>query len=103
MTCSCITPESPATNSRHCAKETKWNSTLSSGPKASKPPTSSKSRERTRLAAMPVIISMLRAVNVVGHNRIKMEELRALYESLKLQNPQTFIQSGNVVFRTDER
>jgi uncharacterized protein (DUF1697 family) len=52
---------------------------------------------------MPVIISMLRAVNVVGHNRIKMDALRALYESLKLQNPQTFIQSGNVVFRTDER
>ena len=52
---------------------------------------------------MPVIISMLRAVNVVGHNKIKMDELRALYESLKLQNPQTFIQSGNVVFRTDER
>jgi uncharacterized protein (DUF1697 family) len=52
---------------------------------------------------MPVIISMLRSVNVGGHNKIKMEELRALYESLKLQNPHTFIQSGNVVFRTDER
>lgn len=43
---------------------------------------------------------MLRGVNVTGHNKIKMEALRALYESLGLRNPQTYIQSGNVVFRT---
>jgi uncharacterized protein (DUF1697 family) len=52
---------------------------------------------------MPVIISMLRAVNVGGHNKIKMEELRALCTSLKLRNPQTYVQSGNVIFHTDER
>lgn len=52
---------------------------------------------------MPVIISMLRAVNVGGHNKIKMEELRALYQSLKFRDPQTYVQSGNVVFATDER
>jgi uncharacterized protein (DUF1697 family) len=51
---------------------------------------------------MPVFISMLRGVNVGGHNRIKMETLRSLYESLKLKDPQTFIQSGNVIFRTNE-
>ncbi len=49
---------------------------------------------------MPVLISMLRGVNVVGHNRIKMDALRVLYESLKFDNPRTFIQSGNVIFRT---
>src|SRR5580700_5102914 len=49
---------------------------------------------------MPVIISMLRGVNVVGRNKIKMDALRALYESLKLESPRTFIQSGNVIFRT---
>jgi uncharacterized protein (DUF1697 family) len=49
---------------------------------------------------MPVVISMLRGVNVGGHNRIKMDALRALYESLKLRNPQTYIQSGNVIFET---
>lgn len=43
---------------------------------------------------------MLRGVNVGGHNRIKMDALRALYESLKLRNPQTYIQSGNVIFET---
>lgn len=52
---------------------------------------------------MPVIISMLRGVNVGGHNKIKMEALRALYESLGLRDPQTYVQSGNVVFRTDKR
>lgn len=52
---------------------------------------------------MSVIISMLRGVNVGGHNIIKMEELRALYESLKLKDAQTHVQSGNVIFRSDER
>jgi uncharacterized protein (DUF1697 family) len=46
---------------------------------------------------------MLRAVNVGGHNKIKMDALRALYESLKFRDPQTYVQSGNVVFRTGER
>ena len=46
---------------------------------------------------------MLRGVNVGGHNKIKMEALRALYESLKLRDAQTYVQSGNVIFRTDER
>ena len=52
---------------------------------------------------MPVIVSMLRAVNVGGRNKIKMEDLKALYVSLKLRDVQTFIQSGNVVFRTDDK
>jgi uncharacterized protein (DUF1697 family) len=46
---------------------------------------------------------MLRGVNVGGHNKIRMEELRALYESLGLRDAQTYIQSGNVVFRAKER
>jgi uncharacterized protein (DUF1697 family) len=52
---------------------------------------------------MPVVISMLRGVNVGGHNKIKMDGLRALCESLKLRDPRTYVQSGNVVFRTGER
>jgi uncharacterized protein (DUF1697 family) len=52
---------------------------------------------------MAVIISMLRGVNVGGHNKIKMDGLRALYESMKLWDAQTYVQSGNVIFRTDER
>jgi len=52
---------------------------------------------------MPVVISMLRGVNVVGRHKIKMDVLRALYVSLKLENPRTFIQSGNVIFCTKEK
>jgi uncharacterized protein (DUF1697 family) len=52
---------------------------------------------------MPVLIAMLRGVNVGGHNKIKMDALRALCESLKFRGAQTYVQSGNVVFRTDKR
>jgi len=52
---------------------------------------------------MPVVVSMLRGVNVGAHNRIKMDALRAVYQSLGLKDCQTFIQSGNVVFRSEEK
>jgi uncharacterized protein (DUF1697 family) len=52
---------------------------------------------------MAVAISMLRGVNVGGHNRINMESLRTMYESLGLRDAQTYVQSGNVVFRTTAR
>jgi uncharacterized protein (DUF1697 family) len=52
---------------------------------------------------MPVIICMLHGVNVGGHNMIKMEALKALCVSLKLKDPQTYVQSGNVIFRTEEK
>src|SRR6266702_3219784 len=52
---------------------------------------------------MTVVVSMLRGVNLPHHNRIKMAALRDLYKSLKLFNPQTSVQSGNVIFGTQER
>jgi uncharacterized protein (DUF1697 family) len=52
---------------------------------------------------MPVLISMLRGVNLGPHNRIKMAALRALYQSLQLEDARTYVQSGNVVFRTKEK
>ena len=52
---------------------------------------------------MVAIISLLRAVNVAGHNMVKMDALRELYESLGLRGAQTYVQSGNVVFRTDAK
>ncbi|HEY4933630.1 MAG TPA: DUF1697 domain-containing protein [Terriglobales bacterium] len=51
---------------------------------------------------MTAMICLLRGVNVGGHNQIKMDALRALCESLKLCNAQTYIQSGNVVFQAKE-
>ena len=52
---------------------------------------------------MPVVISLLRGINVGGKGVMKMADLRSLFESLKFQNVQTYIQSGNVVFCDDEK
>ena len=52
---------------------------------------------------MPVVISMLRGVNVGGHNKLKMDALASLYQSLDLQDARTYVQSGNVVFWTAVR
>ena len=52
---------------------------------------------------MSVMICLLRGVNLGGHNKVPMAVLRALCESLKCQDVQTCVQSGNVVFRTSER
>jgi uncharacterized protein (DUF1697 family) len=49
---------------------------------------------------MPVLISLLRGVNVGGHHKVKMDDLRAIYESLGCEDVQTFINSGNVIFKT---
>lgn len=47
---------------------------------------------------MTAVVCLLRGVNVGGHHKIGMEALRDICLSLKLRNPQTYIQSGNVVF-----
>jgi len=52
---------------------------------------------------MPVMISLLRGVNLGGHRKVKMDDLRALYVSLGFQDVQTYINSGNVIFRTAGR
>ncbi len=43
-------------------------------------------------------ISILRGINVSGQKKIKMADLKALYESLGFCNVSTYIQSGNVLF-----
>ena len=48
-------------------------------------------------------IAFLRAVNVGGHNKIKMEDLKNLLISLRYKNVQTVIQSGNVIFETSDK
>jgi len=52
---------------------------------------------------MNLYISFLRAINVSGKNKIKMAELKALYESLNFKRVQTYIQSGNVLFSNDQK
>ena len=48
---------------------------------------------------MAIYVSMLRGINVGGHKRIKMDQLRKSFETLGLEQVQTYIQSGNVVFK----
>ena len=43
---------------------------------------------------------MLRAVNVGGTSKIKMEPLRAAYASLGFKDVRSLLQSGNVLFRS---
>ena len=43
-------------------------------------------------------ISMLRGINVSGQKKIRMAELKELYQSLQYYNVQTYLQSGNVIF-----
>jgi uncharacterized protein (DUF1697 family) len=42
---------------------------------------------------------MLRGINVSGQNIIRMEHLRALCTALGFRNVETYVQSGNIVFR----
>lgn len=51
---------------------------------------------------MQTYISLLRGINVSGHKIIKMDALRKMYEELQLQQVQTYIQSGNVIFQSNQ-
>jgi len=51
---------------------------------------------------MTTYISLLRGINVSGQKKIKMAELKTLYESLGLRDVTTYIQSGNVIFNSDK-
>ena len=55
------------------------------------------------LALMNTYISMLRGINVSGQKKIRMAELKSLYESLSLTKVETYVQSGNVVFDSKEQ
>lgn len=45
-------------------------------------------------------IGLLRAVNLASHNKVSMADLRLLLLDEGLTDPQTLLQSGNVVFRS---
>jgi uncharacterized protein (DUF1697 family) len=46
---------------------------------------------------------MLRGINVGGHNRVSMPDLRAAFEHGGYENVTTYVQSGNVVFDARDR
>ncbi|ARM87551.1 hypothetical protein RHEC894_CH01213 [Rhizobium sp. CIAT894] len=51
---------------------------------------------------MAVYIALLRAVNVGGTGSLPMAELKATCEDLGFTDVKTYIQSGNVLFRSDD-
>lgn len=48
---------------------------------------------------MESYIALLRGINVSGHKKIKMTELRNAVDELGFTDVRTYIQSGNIVFR----
>ena len=52
---------------------------------------------------MEKYIALLRGINVGGHKKILMTDLRSLFESLGFKEVVTYIQSGNVVFTSSEK
>jgi uncharacterized protein (DUF1697 family) len=52
---------------------------------------------------MTSAVALLRGINVGGHRRVPMAELRALAGSIGLDNSRTYVASGNLVFGTGKR
>lgn len=48
-------------------------------------------------------LALLRGINVGGKNIIKMVDLKTCFESMSFSNVVTYIQSGNVLFQSDEK
>lgn len=63
-------------------------------------------RQGGRLAVivrvMPRYLALLRGINVGGHNKVAMADLRDLAAGLGHSDVATYIQSGNLVFSADE-
>jgi uncharacterized protein (DUF1697 family) len=51
---------------------------------------------------MKTYVALLRGINVTGHNKIKMIELKSLFINLGFKNVTTYIQSGNVIFEANK-
>lgn len=51
---------------------------------------------------MTIYVALLRGINVGGHKVIKMADLKRLFESIELKHVKTYIQSGNIVFESEE-
>ena len=52
---------------------------------------------------MPIYVAMLRGINVGRGKIVKMERLRASLENLSFGGVRTYVQSGNVVFESEQK
>lgn len=51
---------------------------------------------------MPVYVALLRSVNVIGHNKINMAALAAAASASGFSDVRTYIQSGNLLLRSEQ-
>ena len=51
---------------------------------------------------MPRYVALLRGINVGGHNKVAMADLRQVAADLGFADVSTYIQSGNLLFTADE-
>ena len=47
-------------------------------------------------------MALLRGINISGKNKVVMAELKKEFESLKLEDVKTYLNSGNVIFSSRE-
>ena len=57
---------------------------------------------KTNERIVSTYIALLRGINVGGNNKIYMSELKAAFEQADFSEVSTYINSGNVIFSTDE-
>ncbi|NHM30905.1 DUF1697 domain-containing protein [Neobacillus terrae] len=50
---------------------------------------------------MTIYIALLRGINVGGNNIIKMKDLKKMFFNMGIKKVETYIQSGNIVFQSD--
>ncbi|HKF37003.1 MAG TPA: DUF1697 domain-containing protein [Ktedonobacteraceae bacterium] len=55
-----------------------------------------------RGAKMTAFVSLFRGINVGGHHHIRMDDLKEMHEALGFKDAFPYIQSGNVVFTSDD-
>lgn len=48
-----------------------------------------------------IYVALLRGINVGGNNKVSMQELKLVFESVGMLDVSTYINSGNVLFRSD--
>lgn len=53
-------------------------------------------------ANMKRYIAFLRGINISGKNKVPMAELKKGFENLKFEDVKTYLNSGNVIFSSDE-
>jgi len=56
-----------------------------------------------KLSSPVQYLALLRGINVGGNNIIKMTDLKSCFESMGFSDVATYIQSGNIIFNSDDK